>query len=38
MPGDDGMERRAGDKSTAYGAAMLRKYVALLRAVTVKGT
>jgi len=40
MPGGDGIEGRAGDKATAlsYGAAMPRRYAALLRAVTDGGT
>jgi hypothetical protein len=39
-PGGDRIERWAGDKSAAlsYGAAMPRRYIALLRAVNVGGT
>jgi len=40
MPRGDGIEGRAGDRSTALscGAAMPRRCVALLRAVNVGGT
>ena len=40
MPGSDGIEGRAGDKSPAlsYGAAMPMRYVALLRAVNIGGS